>query len=125
MLRKPAENVGPSHGFALYKIVPGRGENRPENFALPAADPRLAAETAHIAILLPGLYLPGVDDFAPFAPEEIWPEAVSLDLGRLAQGRANQALRRNVRLAEKLGVEVVPDPGERLDGQSRLRIRVA
>ena len=110
------EQIRPGDGLAFGKANPHALENRPQHLALLAADAGLAAEPGDIAVVFPTSELPRVDDLAPFADQEPRREPVPLDLRcGLAQQGLNQRRRGDVRLAERRRVEVVSDPGHRMD----------
>jgi hypothetical protein len=63
-------------------------KDRPEDFALFAADPRFPAQPGDVAIGLARLQLPSVDDLRPFTEKEMRREFMAADflgcLGRIA-----------------------------------------
>ncbi len=52
------------------ELVTDAAEDLPEELAPFFGKAGLAAEAGHVAVLFPGLELPGVDDVVPFGPEE-------------------------------------------------------
>jgi hypothetical protein len=61
----PAEHIRPGHDLAAHQLSADVLENRPQDFPLLAADPRLAAQARYIAICFPARQLPGIDDITP------------------------------------------------------------
>jgi hypothetical protein len=56
-------------------------------------EPRLATQPGHVAICLPGLQLPGIDDLLPLGEQEVLAEFVPADrLRRVLQQRGNCAV---------------------------------
>src|SRR5438132_8321887 len=81
MLGERAEHVRPGDDVAPPKLGPHALEDRPQDLALLAADPRLATKTRHVAISLPAVQLPGIDDIAPLAVEKAFCEAMPIHPG--------------------------------------------
>jgi hypothetical protein len=68
----------------------GRGEDRPELFALLRSEPPVAPEARHGEIFGYVLYLPGVDNICPFGPKEI---ELRAQAHRLIDGAPDAAVR--------------------------------
>ena len=95
-------------------------KNRPEDFALLAADSRLAAKARDVAIGVPGFQLPGVGDVRPFAEKEMRREFMAADiLGCLGYQRPDQRGGGNLWLPEALRIKIIADSRDWLHGDAR------
>ncbi len=100
LVGEPAEDVRPGHQLALGQGAAEMLKDRPQDLALVAADPGLAAETRDVAIGLPGLQLPGIDHVGPFGEQEWLGELVLLDRRHPCQERVQVGVGDGVRLAK-------------------------
>src|SRR5690606_28958105 len=82
LCREPMEHRCLGDEVALAHRGTRALEDRPEDLALLLGETRLAPEAADVAVGLPGIELPGVDDGRPFAPEEVRGEFVRPRLPR-------------------------------------------
>ena len=112
---QPREHGGLRQQLLLGERRPDPGEDRPEQLALLLGEPRLAAEALHVAVVLPALELPGVDDRAPFRPEEVRAEPVALDArGRPGEEGSDVLVARETEAAGAGRVETPPDAAHRV-----------
>src|SRR3954467_653090 len=78
----PAEHVGPGKDAPLGETGTHPLENRPQDFALLAADPCFAAKAGDVSVILSSSQLPGIDNIGPLASQEARRETVSFNVGR-------------------------------------------
>ena len=91
-------------------------EDRPEDGPLVLAEARFATQPCHIAIGLPRVELPGVDDVVPLRFQESIAEAVRRPgLGGLAKQHSNSFVSGHVRRAEGVLVQLGGDLIDRVD----------
>ena len=66
----PREHARHRHQSFGFKFLPNRIKHRPQRLPLRVRQPGLAAQPLHVAVVLPILQLPRINDLLPFAEQE-------------------------------------------------------